>query len=114
MTLGAVIRPGVIRPLSVVRISPISRVCYHNIPQASSTNGVPPVYVAPSFPDDFESSPLAPDGPKKPNEAYKWDEKKATWSEAAVKADRGDAKVNEKPQTKTPTMEDREPELDEM
>ncbi|KAJ5382324.1 hypothetical protein N7517_000235 [Penicillium concentricum] len=114
MTFGAVIRPGVIRPLSVVKISPISRVCYHNIPQSSSTNGTPPIYFAPSFPDDFASSSFVLDGRKKANEAHKWDEKQATLSEAAVKADRGDIKVNEQPQTKTSTMENREPELDEM
>lgn len=84
MTFGAVIRSGVIRPLSVVRISSISRSCYHGIPQSSSTNGTPPIYVAPSFPDDFESSALAPDAPKKTNEDHKWDENQATLSEAAV------------------------------
>ncbi|KAJ5487945.1 hypothetical protein N7530_002245 [Penicillium desertorum] len=117
MPFSAVIRPAVIRPLTVARITPISRVCYHNTPKSSYTNGAPSIYVAASFPDDFESSPLAPERPKAANEAHKWDESVATLSEVAVKADRGDVQVNIQQKTKppkTPTMEDREPELDEM
>lgn len=83
MPFGAVIRPGVIRPLSV-RISPISWAAYHKSLQSSSTNIAPPIYVAPSFPDDFESSPLAPYGPKTGKQMPKWDESRATLSEAEV------------------------------
>lgn len=84
MPFSAVIRPAVIRPLSVVRISPISRGCYHNTPKSSYTNGGPSIYVATSFPDDFESSPLASERPKTANEAHNWDESLATLSEVAV------------------------------
>ncbi|KAJ6186920.1 hypothetical protein N7519_001828, partial [Penicillium mononematosum] len=120
MPFSAVIRPAVIRPLSVVRISPISRACYHNTPKSSYTNGAPSIYVAATFPDDSESPPLASERPKTANEAHNWDENLATLSEVAVKADRGDVQVNIQQQSKTsktpktPTMEDREPELDEM
>ncbi|KAJ5340413.1 hypothetical protein N7541_009537 [Penicillium brevicompactum] len=113
MPFGAVIRPGVIRPLSV-KISPISWVAYHKFLQSSSTNIAPPIYVAPSFPDDFESSPLAPYGPTIAKQMPKWDESRATLSEAEIKADRDDVKLNAEPRNKTPTMEEKEPELDEM
>lgn len=83
MPFSAVIRPAVIRPLSVVRISPISRV-YHNTAPFNYTNGAPSIYVAASFPDDFESSPLASERQKTANEAHNWDESLATLSEVAV------------------------------
>lgn len=83
MPFGAIIRPGVIRPFSLIRISPISWACYHKVP-SNSTNGSLPIYVAPSFPDDFESSPLASEGAKIGKEIPKWDESQATFSEAAV------------------------------
>ncbi|CAI7620926.1 unnamed protein product [Penicillium pancosmium] len=117
MSFAAAIRSRVARPRSIFSISHPSRTCYHQLPQSGSTRGTPSISVAASFPDDFESSLLASDLPEESKSMARWEEALATLSEAAVKADRGDIRFNMQSRvkkTETPSMENREPELDEM
>lgn len=81
MPLTAAMRPLLARPCYLLRVSQSFRVCYHELPQSSTTKGNTPISVAASFSDDFESSPSV----SQPDESKnKWDETLATLSEASV------------------------------
>jgi len=60
------------------------RACSHELPQFNTTKRTTPTSVATTFPDYFQSVPLATDLSEKTKTVPKWDEALATLSEAAV------------------------------
>lgn len=85
MPPAAIMVSRLTRPVPLLRASYL-RVCYKELPQYKRE--ISSIPIAPSFPDDFESSPLASDLTEKnktpEKNKSKWDETQATSSEAAV------------------------------
>ncbi|OJJ33441.1 hypothetical protein ASPWEDRAFT_174847 [Aspergillus wentii DTO 134E9] len=84
--MSAIVRHRITNLSTLLRLS---RASYHGIAQHQPpATEAPPISVAPSFPDDFESSPLAQKVSEKTDGKANWDESHATASEASVRADR--------------------------
>lgn len=81
MPLTTAIRPRLVKTSSILRGSHL-RMCYHELPQHKKP--VPSIPMAPSFPDDVESSAFLSESDAPKESKSKWDETLATISEAAV------------------------------
>ncbi|BCS18738.1 uncharacterized protein APUU_11566S [Aspergillus puulaauensis] len=82
----------------------------HSSPQVHSTTKVDSFYVNPSFPDDSETPPTMTQKRTSVYATAEWAETSATQSEAAVKADRGEAQNS----NIEDMMQAEEPKIDEM
>ncbi|EAW06847.1 uncharacterized protein ACLA_085420 [Aspergillus clavatus NRRL 1] len=75
-------------------LSPLLRASYHKAPEVYPTKGEDGMFWMPSpYPDDYEYPTMIKKTSAK-NEHEKWDEIDATFSEAAIKADRGDVRFD--------------------
>ncbi|KAL4782161.1 hypothetical protein BJX76DRAFT_359241 [Aspergillus varians] len=84
-------------------------------PQVHSTTKVDEFYINSTFPDDSETPPTIIQHRTSTHEDAEWEEFNATQSEAAVKADRGEAESKKKRLDDVFQPEaDLEPKIDEM